>query len=151
MNTKKMVRIALIAALYAALTVALAPISYGPLQFRVSEALTVLPFLFPESVLGLFIGCLIANIYSNLGLPDIIFGSLATLLAAYLTGKMPKPYLAPLPPVIVNAVVVAFLLYYVLGIPLWLGMIQVAGGELGACYLLGLPLLYILKRYKWTR
>ena len=151
MNTNKIVRIAVIAALYAAITILLAPISYGMVQVRVSEALTVLPFIFPESVLGLFLGCLIANIYGGLGIIDIIFGSLATLMAAYLTAKMPAPFLAPLPPVLVNAVVVGFVLKYVLGAPLFLSMLYVGLGQFAACYLLGLPLLFWLRRYNWNK
>ncbi len=151
MTTNKIVRIAIIAALYAAVTIVLAPFSYGMIQVRVSEALTVLPFIFPESVLGLFIGCLIANIYGGLGAVDIIFGSVATLVAGYLTSKMPSILLAPLPPVVVNAVVVGFILNYVLEAPLLASMLYVGIGQLLACYFLGLPLLYLLKRYNWDR
>ncbi|MCR4441280.1 MAG: QueT transporter family protein [Peptococcaceae bacterium] len=150
MNTTKIVRVAVIAALYAAVTIILAPISYGMVQVRVSEALTVLPFIFPESILGLFLGCLIANIYGGLGMIDIVFGSLATLTAGYLTSKMPSLSLAPLPPVVVNAVVVGFILKYVLGTPLLLSMLYVGAGQFVSCYLLGLPLLYWLRRYNWT-
>ena len=151
MTANKLVRIALIAAVYAAVTVVMAPFSYGMIQVRVSEALTVLPFIFPESVLGLFIGCLIANIYGGLGAVDIVFGSLSTLAAGYLTSKMPSMVLAPLPPVVVNAVVVGLILKYVLGMPLLTSMIYVGLGQLLACYFLGLPLLYLLKRYDWYR
>lgn len=151
MKIDKVARIAIIAAIYAAVTVLLAPISYGVLQVRVSEALTILPFIFPESFLGLFIGCLIANIFGGLGLVDIIFGSMATLIAGYLTSKMPNQYLAPLPPVLINAVVVGFILKFVLGAPLFLTMLYVGIGQFLACYLIGLPLLYWLKRMDWTK
>jgi len=151
MNTAKIARVAVIAALYAAVTVILAPISYGMVQVRVSEALTVLPFIFPESVPGLFLGCLIANTYGGLGMIDIVFGSLATLVAGYLTSRMPSLFLAPLPPVVLNAVVVGFILKYALGTPLLLSMLYVGAGEFVSCYLLGLPLLYWLKRYDWGR
>ena len=151
MQTNKIVRIAVIAALYAAITILLAPLSYAVIQIRVSEALTVLPFIFPESVLGLFIGCLIANIYGGLGIIDIVFGSLATLAAGYITSKMPSPCLAPLPPVLVNAVVVGFILKYVIGAPLFLSMLYVGVGQAVACYLLGLPLLIWLRRYNWNK
>lgn len=151
MNTRKIVRIAIIAALYAAVTIMLAPISYGPVQVRVAEALTILPFIFPESVVGLFLGCLLANVYGGLGVIDIVFGSLATLLAGYFTTKMPSIYLAPLPPVLVNAVVVGYILYYVVGAPLFITMVYVGLGQLLACYFLGLPLLFWLKRYNWDR
>ncbi|MDD2212131.1 MAG: QueT transporter family protein [Clostridia bacterium] len=148
MQTKKVVRVSAIAALYAAITIVFAPLSYGVIQVRISEALTVLPFIFPESVLGLFVGCLLANIYGGLGFIDIVFGSLATLLAAYFTSKMPHALLAPLPPVLINAVVVACVLKYVLGYPFLLSMFYVGLGEFLACYFLGLPLLYLLKKYK---
>ncbi len=151
MKTKKMVRIAVIAALYASVTILSAPISYGPVQVRISESLTVLPFIFPESILGLFIGCLIANIFGGFGLPDIIFGGLATLLAGYLTSKMPNKYLAPLPPVLVNAVVIGLMLKFVLGVPLLATMLWVGLGQLLACYLLGLPMLYWLQRHGFKR
>ena len=151
MKTQKITRIAIIAAIYTAVTILLAPFSYGMVQVRVSEALTVLPFIFPESVIGLFLGCLIANVYGGLGAIDIVFGSLATLIAAYLTSKMPRTYLAPLPPVLVNAVVVGFILKYVLGMPLFLSMLYVGLGQLVACYGLGLPLLYLLRKYNFTK
>ncbi|MBR0203644.1 MAG: QueT transporter family protein, partial [Synergistaceae bacterium] len=84
-HINKLARGALIAALYAALTILLAPISYGPVQCRVSEAFTLLPFYLPEAVPGLFIGCIFANFIGGYGLPDMVFGSLATLIAAFLT------------------------------------------------------------------
>ena len=96
---------AVLAALYAGLTVLLAPISYGAFQCRVSEALTLLPFFAPYTMWGLFIGCFLANLYTGSVL-DIVFGSLATLLAAFLTSKCKNKWLAALPPVLVNAVVI---------------------------------------------
>ncbi|HYE81651.1 MAG TPA: QueT transporter family protein [Clostridia bacterium] len=148
-----MVQGALIAAIYAVLTVAFAPISYGPLQVRISEALTVLPFFTPAAIPGLFIGCIIANLYGMLmgmgaGMLDVVFGSLATLLAAYLSYKMPKKWLVPLPPVVVNGVVVGLMLYYVLQLPLLATMGWVALGELVACYVIGYPLILVLNIYK---
>jgi uncharacterized membrane protein len=145
MKTKMITRISVIAVLYAVLTVVFAPISYGFIQVRIAEALTVLPFLFPEAILGLFIGCLIANIFGGLGIIDIIFGSLATLLAAYCTAKIRHPALAPLPPVVINAVVIAYVLRYTLGYPLYLSMLYVGLGQFLACYFLGLPLLFLFK------
>jgi len=150
MKTNKLVRIAAIAAIYIVLTIVFAPISYGPVQNRVSEVLTVLPFLFPESTLGLFLGCLIANFYGGYGIMDVIFGSLATLLAALLTSRAPKWLLAPLPPVVVNAVVIGLMLHFVVGLPMGAAMLWVGLGQLAACYGLGLPLLYFLKRYNWS-
>ncbi|MDK2934486.1 MAG: hypothetical protein PWP27_2296 [Clostridiales bacterium] len=112
-STKFLVQAALIAAIYAVLTISLAPFSYGIMQVRISEALTVLPFFTPAAIPGLFIGCLIANIYGGLGIIDIVFGSLATLIAAVLSYLLRKQkFLVPIPPIIVNAVVVGIILYY---------------------------------------
>ena len=142
-----LLRAAVIAALYAAITLLLAPSSYGPLQFRVSEALTLLPILTPAAVPGLTIGCLVANLVGSSTPWDMVFGTLATLAAALLTRRFRgRPLLAAAPPVLVNAVVVGLVIALVNGLPLWLTMTEVGVGELGVCYLLGLPLYYALRR-----
>lgn len=142
----RLVRASMIAVIYLVLTLLFIPWSYGLVQIRLAEALTILPFIFPESILGLFVGCFVANIYGGLGFLDIVFGSLATLVAAFLTRQMPHPFLAPLPPVVVNAFVIAFVLKYALGYPFLISALYVAGGQFLACYCLGLPLLYLLKK-----
>lgn len=153
-RTRKLVFGALVGALYAVLTIFLAPISYGMFQVRISEAFTVLPFFSSFSIPGLFIGCIIANIFGGNGVIDIVGGSLATLLAAVLTyaiGKSNislKKYLAPLPPVIINAIVVGFILNYTANLPLIATMLWVGLGELAACYILGLPLLIFIEKNK---
>lgn len=146
-SVRNLTRIAMIAAIYAALTIALAPISYGEVQVRVSEALTVLPYFFPAAVPGLFIGCLIANLFGGNGLLDIVFGSLATLSAAWLSRRMPHPWLVPLPPVLINAVVIGAVLHVILGIPWYILALQVGAGQLVSCYILGLPLLYAVRKF----
>ncbi|MCL6450815.1 MAG: QueT transporter family protein [Acetobacteraceae bacterium] len=139
-------RVALVAALYAALTVALGPLSYGPLfQLRVAEALTVLPYVTPLAVWGLFLGCIAANFFGGLGAYDIVFGSLATLIAAALTSRAPRAWLAPLPPVVVNAVIVGWYLSVLVGVPFWVTAGYVALGEAIACYGLGYPLLLLVR------
>ncbi len=138
---------AAIAAVYAVLTYVLAPISYGAVQFRVAEALTLLPILIPQAIPGLFVGCLLANLLGGFGPADIIFGSLATLVAAILTYLLRKNrYVAALPPVIVNAVVVGIMLHVVAGFELWATMGYVALGQAGAVYILGLPLLKAVEK-----
>ncbi|MDR2137241.1 MAG: QueT transporter family protein [Synergistaceae bacterium] len=134
----------LIAALYAILTIVFAPISYGPVQFRVAEALTLLPFYFPEAIPGLFVGCFIANFFGN-GMLDVFAGSLATLAAAYLSRKMPRLWLAVLPPILVNMAVIGALLHYLLDVPLWSTAFYVGLGQAGACCLLGFPLMKALE------
>lgn len=94
---------AVIATVYVLVTYLFKPIGYGPSQIRVSEALTLLPLMESSAVPGLFIGCLLANILGGLGLWDVCLGSLITLVAAYITGKMSNPILGSLPPVILNA------------------------------------------------
>ncbi len=137
-------RAAIIAAVYAALTVVLAPLSYGQIQVRVSEALTVLAYLEPAAIPGLFIGVVIANLFSPSGPLDVVLGSLLTLVAAYLTWKIRRPALALLPPVILNAFGVAFILWFTLKLPYWLSVVTVGAGEAVAVYALGLPLLMVL-------
>jgi len=139
-------RAAMIGAVYAVLTITLAPISYGVIQVRVAEALTILPFFTTAAIPGIFVGCLIANIYGGYGLPDIIFGSLASLAAAFVSSRIKVKYLVPLPPVVINAVVVGFILHFALEFPLHLAILWVAAGQILACYGLGLPLLLILEK-----
>ena len=149
--SSRLARTAMLAAIYAALTIGLAPISYGPLQFRVAEAMTVLPWIYPEAVPGLFLGCLIANLVGGYGIWDVVCGSLATLAAAFLSRRMRHPWLVPLPPVLVNALVIGAVLSYVLELPFWLMAAEVGLGQIGACYVLGMPLLFFLLRMEKRR
>lgn len=147
-RTRFITQSAAIAAMYAVLTIAFAPISYGQIQFRISEALTVLPFFTPAAIPGLFVGCIIANLVGHGELIDIVFGSLASLISAILSYKMPKHYLAPLPPIVVNGIVVGFVLHYLYQLPLLISMGWVALGQIVVCYGLGYPLIIFLKRYR---
>jgi uncharacterized membrane protein len=144
---------AIIAAIYALLTIFLAPISSGLIQCRVAEALCVLPYYTFSAVPGLFVGCLIANLITGAPIWDVVFGSLATLLAAYTTYAMRKrvtKFLAPLPAVLYNAVIVGALLVYVYAVPVTypVAALYVAAGQAAACFGLGLPLLLALERIK---
>ncbi len=139
-------RAAMIAAIYALMTVIFAPISYGMIQVRISEMLMVLPFFTGAAVPGLFVGCLIANIYGGYGIIDIVFGSMATLISAYLVTKIKHRWLVPLPPVVINALIVGAVLHSVLGLPFYLTVAWVGAGQVIACYGLGLPLLMILEK-----
>ena len=149
-TTRSMCLSAIIAALYAALTLGFQAISYGAVQFRISEAMTLLPILFPEAVPGLTVGCLISNLFNPMGatIYDIVFGTLATLLAGILTWKIKgSVWLKALPPVICNAVIVGLVLTYAYGIDvLWMNMFTVGLGEAVVCYVLGLLLLKLLRR-----
>lgn len=147
-NTKFITRAAVIAALYVVLTLTLSFNPYKDLQLRISEALTILPFFTPAAIPGLVVGCAIANLFSPLGWVDIVFGSSASLIAALLTYKTSKKYLAPLPPILVNAVIIGLELYFVLDLPLVASMGWVALGQTIACYGLGYPLLLLLSKHK---
>ena len=153
-TTKYLTRAAIIAALYVVLTylAGLMNLAYGPVQFRFSEALTVLPFLFPEAIPGLFVGCIVSNLISPYGVLDLVVGSAATLLAAVWTAKCGKRWFAPMPPVIANAVLVgAMIAWYEAGFGAGFlaafvyNAATVGLGELVVCYVLGLPLLKILE------
>lgn len=139
---------AFIGAVYAVLTIALAPISYGQIQVRVAEALTVLPMFTPAAIPGLFVGCIVANIYGGGGLIDIVFGSLASLLAAFMSYKIRKKWLVPLPPVVINGIVVGLILHYLYQAPLLIAMGWVTLGQMIACYGLGYPLILMLEKYR---
>lgn len=113
-NTQKLTLAAMVAAAYAVLSLlgAVFGITYGPIQVRFSEALCLLPFLFPETAWGLGVGCLIANLFSPYGVLDIVVGSLATLIAALITSRCRNVWLAALPPVACNMVLVGAVLAY---------------------------------------
>ncbi len=138
----------MIGAIYVILTIIFAPISYGPVQVRIAEALVVLPFIEPSAIIGLFVGCILANIYGGLGMVDIIGGSFCTLIAAYLTSKVKNPKLAPLPPVIINAFGVSIYLHLLFDLPYWITVLYIGIGEVVACYILGYPLLILLIKNK---
>ena len=142
----------IIAAIYAVLTLAL-PIQYGSIQFRVAEAMTVLPFLFPEAIPGLTVGCFLANLLGSPMPADWIVGTAATLIAAIWTSKLRHRALAPLPPVICNMVLVGAEIAWFFpteGMGFWaafgLNALTVGIGEAAACFILGTLLLRILPR-----
>lgn len=154
MNQKilQLVQAATIAALYVVLTLlanALGLANYA-VQVRFSEALTILPFFTAAAIPGLTGGCLLANILTGCALPDIIFGTLATLLGAVFTRLLRRwKWLAPLPPIAANTIIVPFILLYAYGIqPLWLSFLTVGAGEIISCGILGLLLLALLQRYR---
>lgn len=149
-DARRLCLAAVIAALYAALTLGFQAISYGPVQFRVSEALTLLPVLFPEAIPGLTVGCLISNLFNPMGatIYDIVFGTLATLIAAVCTYKLRGSiFIKALPPVISNAVIIGLVLTYAYGIDmLWMNMLTVGFGQAVVCYVLGIPLIKLLEK-----
>jgi uncharacterized membrane protein len=146
-KTRFMVQAGLIAAIYVVITIAFAPFSYGPVQVRLSEMLTVLPFFTPAAIPGLFIGAMMANVYGGLGILDVVVGSSATLIAAVLTYKTSKKFWAPMPPVLVNGVIIGAMLSYLFNLPLGPTMIYVGLGQIVACYGLGYPFILAIEKY----
>ncbi|MBR2701860.1 MAG: QueT transporter family protein [Erysipelotrichaceae bacterium] len=131
---------ALIAVLYATLTVIFAPISFGPVQVRIAEALTILPMFTLAAIPGLFIGCIIANLFGGAIIWDVIFGTLATLIGAAGGYRLRNNrWLVPIPTIIANGIIVPFVLKYGYGMdmPIILMMFYVSVGEIIGCYVLG--------------
>lgn len=156
--TKRIVTSAIIAALYAAITFAVAPISSGLVQFRVSEIMVLLAFFDPIYIVGLTLGCFLANILVGLGAMDIIFGTLATFIsvvAISYTGKVVKDLkkgliISSLWPVLFNGLIIGWMLVSIfeVPVPMWLAMLQVGFGEMLAVTIVGVPVvLYAYKKY----
>lgn len=155
MNNKKTLFItqaALIAAIYVVLTQVFQPLSYGPIQVRFAEALSVLPYFTPAAIPGVTIGCAISNLLSpSLNIFDVIFGSLATLLAAIFSYKIRRyKLLVPIPPIVFNMLIIPWVLRYAINVPdsIPFLMLTVGLGELIAAGILGLVLLFALDRVK---
>ena len=172
MKTKELARIALIAAVYAVVTLILAPISFNVVQIRVSEALTLLPFFMGyPAVIGLFVGVVVANFFGGLGVVDIVFGSLITLVAAYFTSRSRSLYTAGIYPVVFNALGIGLMLYFLMDIRLisltaeeimflardisgflegflnyLLHALSVGAGQFIAVYIIGIPLMKLLNK-----
>lgn len=154
MNNRKLRMLtaaAMIAAVYLVLTWIFYLTSFMPYQIRFAEILTVLPAFTPVAIPGVFVGCIIANILGGNGIWDVVIGSLSTLLAAYLTyrltyNKPKRKWLAPLPPVLVNAVIVGAMLSVLYKLPLAATMISVGAGQIVACYILGYPLMLLISK-----
>ena len=161
-KTRTLVRCALIASLYTAVSLVLAPIAFGAVQARVSEAFTLLPVLVPDAVVGVTLGCFLTNLVgvftgaNVLGALDIVVGTAATLTAALCTRRLAHvrlrglPVAAAVPPVLINAVVVGAELAWAFGPRTFAGFLLQAGGvalgQLFSCFALGLPLVRIIEK-----
>ncbi|AFS78354.1 hypothetical protein DUF988 [Gottschalkia acidurici 9a] len=155
MNTKYLTKASIIAAIYVVLVlveIPLGPITYGPIQIRISEGLALLPLVEAAAIPGVFIGCLMANLIlaflSGFGLVDVLGGSLVTLLAAYMTSKMPNKILGVLPPVILNGLIVSIWVSNFMGVPYIVTVGTIGLGELIAVSVFGNITLYIYNRIR---
>ena len=141
---------AVIAAAYVVLTLPFASVAFGPVQFRAAEVLTMLPFISPFGIYGVFIGCFVSNLLFSTPL-DMVVGSLATLVAAFITYKCKNVYIAALPPIIVNALVIGTMLAAVSGefTPLllisYIGSIALS--QFVVCFVLGVPFVKLVQKY----
>lgn len=154
-SSKQIAFCGLIAALYVVFTWTLGEFGYGPIQFRIAECMTILPFCFPTATVGLTVGCFLANLMSTAGPLDLVLGTLATLLGAFGTQLCRKKnlwWLAPIPPVIANAVIIGIMLtiYSQIWTPAYFFTVvaQVGISEFICCYALGLPLLFLVRHYQ---
>lgn len=148
-STMFLVQAAAIGAIYVVLTLLFAPLSYGEVQVRFSEALTILPYFTPAAIPGLFVGCILANLLGGSIPVDIIFGSIATLIGAVFTYKLRgNKWLAPVPPILANMIIVPFVLYYGYGVnlPIPLMMLTVGAGEVISCGVFGMIILTALSK-----
>lgn len=156
-HTRYVTQAALVAALYVVLTYLSAAIglSSGVIQIRFSEALTILPYFMPSSIPGLFVGCILANSLTGCAVWDVIFGSIATLLGAIFTYLLRKKnkFLAPVPPILANTIIVPFVLKFIYGfngaLPYF--FLTVFIGEVLSCGVLGMLLLIALEKNKFYR
>ena len=156
-SSKSLAKAGIISAIYVALTLALYPLSFGAFQVRVSESLTLLPLIFPESVMGLTVGCLISNFFGN-GVLDIVFGTLATFLSAiltYITTKKIKNdwlkiIIGGIFPVILNAVIIPFTFLAITEEPIvfLITSFQIFIGQFISVYFIGTPLYFLFKKFK---
>ncbi len=160
LTLKNIVVASIIAAMYTALTIAFAEISYKDVQFRISEALTVLPIFTIGAVPGLTLGCIISNIYgwvngnNPMAAVDVVVGPLATLIASIITYQMGKilknktqRYIfVPLPTILLNAIIVGAEITITQGGNIFFNTLFVGIGELTVCYILGVPLMFALHK-----
>lgn len=158
-STQDLTLAAMVAAVYTVLTVGLPIPQYGEVQFRIAECMTLLPFLFSWATPGLIVGCFLANLLGSPFVLDWVFGTLATAIACFLTRRAPNRWLAVLPPVVCNALIVGAEIAWSategFGDAFWAAFgpiaLSVGLGELAVCCLLGLPLLALLPRIKAVR
>ena len=150
-KTRALVESSIVAALYVVLTLVSKPLTIGFVEIRFSEVLTVLPYFMPSTVWGLFAGCFIANVFSG-SLVDVLIGSLATLIGAYLTSKIKIKWLCPLPTVISNTLLIPLVIMTYASTWSPSAYFLAAGGvfasEFVSVYILGLILLLVLEKRK---
>ena len=150
-KTLYLTQAAIIAAIYTVLVFVFQFSSFGPIQFRIAEALTILPYFTPAAIPGVTIGCLLSNVLFRADILDIIFGTSATLIAAYLSYQLKdNKYFVPIPPILINAIIIPWVLKYAYfeADPIPFMMLTVGLGQLISAGILGMILLFALERVK---
>ena len=150
-----MVLTGLIAGLYVVFTLPFGQVAFGPIQFRIAEVLTLLPILTPWAISGVTLGCLLSNLLFSTPL-DAVVGTLATLIAAILTFRCKRDWLAPIPPILANGIMIGAMLTWLSADRFSWGVFgimaaEVAASEFVVCFLIGLPFLRMLRHYKLER
>lgn len=128
-NTQKIIRLAIVAAVYVVLTIAFSFMSYGNIQFRIAEILILLCFFRKDYIIAVSLGCFIANLFSPLGIIDAVFGTLATVTSGLLVSFCKNITVAGIYPVVLNAIIVGLELYFILELPFFINALSVALGE----------------------
>ena len=152
-SVRRIAQGAVIAALYVVLTIIFAPISFGAVQVRIAEIMTIMPLFTPAAIPGLFLGCVLANLLGGAIIWDVIFGSIATLIGAALGYMLRKNrWLVPIPAIVSNTIIVPLVLRYgyAIDMPLYLMAIYIALGEIVGCYLLGELFASLLLKHRKT-
>lgn len=144
----KLVKNAIVAALYMVLTLAIAPIAYGDVQFRVSEIMLLLMLINSTYAPGLILGCMLANLFSPLGIIDVFVGTSATALAVFFMSKTKNQIIASLWPTLFNGIIVGLELYFVFDLPIIMSMVSVAIGEFVVVTCIGLPIFKMIMANK---
>ncbi|MCL2086032.1 MAG: QueT transporter family protein [Oscillospiraceae bacterium] len=148
-DVKTMSRIGVVAALYVVLTIYIAPIAYGPIQFRISEVLMLLCFLNPQYIISMIIGCATANLLASpYGMADVLLGTIATGIAAVLMAGCKNIWVSSIFPIITNALIIGFMLFFLYNEPLALSILAVGFGQFVVITVAGVPLFrYLFMRY----
>lgn len=147
MNIKRLTRQAVVAAIYVVLTIALAPFGYGPIQFRLSEILAILPFFNKEYILAITVGCFLSNLASTVGSIDLVVGTFQTFICAYIMSKMKNLYLACIMPIL-GMILIALEIYFMMPNPtgFFIILAELMCSEFIVIYIIGLPIFYILNK-----
>ena len=148
MNVRMLAKTAVMAALYVVLTVVVAPVGFGPIQFRISEILVLLCFFRKDYIYSLIVGCFIANLFNPILetlVVDLIFGTLHTVISVIIISRMKNIYLASLVPTLFMFII-GLELYFVLGLPFWITTLTLMLSEFIVVSLIAVPIFLLIRR-----